>query len=55
MIEINLWYLNKNVRNNIEKFSEYYRFQLTNEEYKFLRCKIFTLNENGRGQHRKNY
>ena len=45
--------LNRNVRNNIERFPEYYCFQLTNEEYKSLRCKIFTLNENGRGQHRK--
>lgn len=26
---------------------------MTNEEYKSLRCKNFTLNENGRGQHRK--
>ena len=45
--------LNRNVRNNIERFPEYYCFQLTNEEYKSLRCKNFTLNENGRGQHRK--
>ena len=45
--------LNRNVRNNIKRFPEYYCFQLTNEEYKSLRCKIFTLNENGRGQHRK--
>lgn len=45
--------LNRNVRNNINRFPEYYCFQLTNEEYKSLRCKNFTLNENGRGQHRK--
>ena len=45
--------LNRNVKNNIERFPEYYCFQLTDEEYKFLRCKNFTLNENGRGQHRK--
>ncbi len=45
--------LNRNVKNNIERFPEYYCFQLTDEEYKSLRCKIFTLNENGRGQHRK--
>ena len=45
--------LNRNVKNNIERFPEYYCFQLTEEEYKSLRCKIFTLNENGRGQHRK--
>ena len=45
--------LNRNVKNNIERFPEYYCFQLTNEEYKSLRCKNFTLNENGRGQHWK--
>ena len=45
--------LNRNVRNNIERFPEYYCFQLTEEEYKSLRCKNFTLNKNGRGQHRK--
>ena len=45
--------LNRNVRNNIKRFPEYYYFQLTEEEYKSLRCKNFTLNKNGRGQHRK--
>ena len=45
--------LNRNVKNNIERFPEYYCFKLTNEEYKSLRCKNFTLNEIGRGQHRK--
>lgn len=45
--------LNRNVKNNIERFPEYYCFQLTDDEYKSLRCKIFTLNEKGRGQHRK--
>ena len=45
--------LNRNFRNNIKRFPEYYCFQLTEEEYKSLRCKNFTLNKNGRGQHRK--
>ena len=45
--------LNRNVKNNIERFPEYYCFQLTEEEYESLRCKNFTLNKNGRGQHRK--
>ena len=45
--------LNRNVRNNIERFPEYYCFLLTEDEYKSLRCKNFTLNKNGRGQHRK--
>ena len=43
--------LNRNVKNNIERFPEYYCFQLTEEEYESLRCKNFTLNKNGRGQH----
>lgn len=30
--------LNRNVKNNIERFPEYYCFQLTNKEYKSLRC-----------------
>ena len=45
--------LNRNVKNNINRFPEYYCFQLTEEEYQSLRCKNFTLNKNGRGQHRK--
>ena len=44
--------LNRNVKNNIKRFPLEYCFQLTNEEYNFLRCKNFTL-KNGRGQHRK--
>lgn len=46
--------LNRNVRNNIEKFPKYYCFQLDEEENKSIRCKNFTLNKSGRGQHRKN-
>ena len=45
--------LNRNVKNNINRFPEDYCFQITEEEYKSLRCKNFTLNQNGRGQHRK--
>ena len=45
--------LNRNVKNNIERFPEYYCFRLTENEYKSLRCKNFTLNKNGRGEHRK--
>ena len=45
--------LNRNVRNNTERFPEYYCFRLTEDEYKSLRCKNFTLNKNGRGEHRK--
>jgi len=45
--------LNRNVKNNIERFPEYYCFQLSEEEYQSLRCKNFTLNNSKRGQHRK--
>ena len=45
--------LNRNVKNNIERFPEYYCFQLTSEEYNSLRCKFFTLKKNGRGEHKK--
>lgn len=44
--------LNRNVRNNINRFPENYCFQLTEEEYNSLRCKFFTL-KNSRGQHKK--
>ena len=45
--------LNRNVKNNIDRFPEYYCFQLNEDEYNSLRCKNFTLKENGRGKHRK--
>ncbi len=44
--------LNRNVKNNLNRFPENYCFQLTEEEYSSLRCKFFTL-KNSRGQHRK--
>lgn len=34
--------LNRNVRNNINHFLENYYFQLTEEEYNYLRCNFFT-------------
>ena len=34
--------LNRNVKNNIERFPENYCFQLSKEEYENLRCKNFT-------------
>lgn len=40
---------NRQVKNNIERFDETFRFQLTDEEVDyFSRCKIFTLKK-GRG------
>ena len=44
--------LNRNVKNNINRFPEDYCFRLTEDEYKSLRCKNFTLKA-GRGEHRK--
>lgn len=35
---------NRQVKNNIERFDEDFRFQLTDEEVKYLRCKFFTAN-----------
>ena len=44
--------LNRNVKNNINRFPNNYCFKLTASEYESLRCKNFTL-KNGRGEHRK--
>ena len=42
---------NRQVKNNIERFDEDFRFQLTEDEMKFVsRCKISTLNEQGKGR-----
>ena len=40
--------LKRAVRMNIEKFPEDFMFELTKEEYDFLRCNFFTL-KSGRG------
>ena len=46
---------NRQVKNNIERFDEDFRFQLTNDEVAELsRCKNFTLNRStGRGSNIK--
>ena len=42
---------NRQVKNNIERFDEDFRFQLTEDEVKLVsRCKKFTLNEQGKGR-----
>ena len=46
-------YINRVVKRNIERFPEEFCFQLTEEEYKSLRCQIVTLKKSGRGEHRK--
>jgi hypothetical protein len=44
--------LNQAAKRNKEKFPQEFMFQLTKEEYEFLRSQIVTL-ESGRGKHRK--
>jgi len=44
--------LNEQVKRNIERFPEKFRFQLTRNEYDSLRSHFATL-ENKRGKHRK--
>ena len=46
-------YINRVVKRNIKRFPEEFCFQLTEEEYKSLRCQFVTLKKNGRGEHRK--
>ena len=46
-------YVNRVVKRNIERFPEEFCFQLNENEFEVLRCQFGTLNENGRGQHRK--
>ena len=46
-------YINRVVKRNIERFPEEFCFQLNENEFEVLRCQFVTLNENGRGQHRK--
>jgi len=40
-------YFNRQIKNNIERFDEDFRFQLTDEEVANLRCKIFTSSWGG--------
>ena len=44
--------LKRAVRMNIARFPADFMFELTKEEYDFLRCNFFTL-KNGRGKHSK--
>lgn len=50
--EIDLKRLNEQVRRNINRFPDTFMFQLTNDEYNYLRSQFATL-ETGRGTHRK--
>ena len=44
--------LNRNVKNNAERFPDEYCFQLNDVEYQNLRCKIFTSSSNNYGGRR---
>ncbi|MBR3249195.1 MAG: ORF6N domain-containing protein [Clostridia bacterium] len=46
-------YINLAVKRNKDRFPENFCFQLTEEEFDFLRLQIATLNGNGRGHHKK--
>ena len=46
-------YVNRVVKRNIERFPKEFCFQLTENEFQILRCQFVTLNNNGRGEHRK--
>jgi len=45
--------LNQTRKRNYKRFPEDFCFQLTEEDYNSLRSQFVTLNETGRGQHRK--
>ena len=45
-------YLKRSVKNNLKRFPPDFTFELTKEEWHFLRCNFSTLNR-GRGQHPK--
>lgn len=45
--------LNQQVTRNQDRFPEDFMFQLTEEEYDFLRSQIATLEKQGRGRYRK--
>ena len=53
MYEVETKYLKRQVNRNIERFPEDFMFQLTREEYNFLRSQIGTLENTGRGQFSK--
>ena len=45
--------LKRSVRRNNERFPDDFMFELTKDEYDFLRCNFGTLENSGRGQHAK--
>ena len=53
MYQVETKNLKHSVRRNIERFPEDFMFELTKEEYDFLRCNFGTLENSGRGQYAK--
>ena len=53
MYQVETKNLKRSVRRNIERFPEDFMFELTIEEYDFLRCNFGTLENSGRGQYAK--
>lgn len=53
MYQVETKNLKRSVRRNIERFPEDFMFELTKEEYDFLRCNFGTLENSGRGQYAK--
>ena len=53
MYQVETKNLKRSVRRNIERFPEDFMFELTKEEYDFLRCNFGTLENYGRGQYAK--
>lgn len=53
LYEVETKALNQAVKRNIKRFPIDFMFQLSDDEYTSLRSQIVTLNDNGRGNHRK--
>lgn len=53
MYQVETKNLKRAVRRNIDRFPSDFMFELTKEEYDFLRCNFGTLENRGKGQHAK--
>lgn len=53
LYEVQVKAFNQAIRRNLERFPDDFMFQLTDEEFSFLRSQIVTLEKQGRGKHSK--
>ena len=53
LYEVETKNLKRSVRRNIDRFPDDFMFELTKDEYDFLRCNFGTLENSGRGQYAK--